>query len=176
MVAAIGIDINTFTPAVAPLSVSVVIAPKVDYAHDHGYGFLQHCFLSTVIKTLDITAYSTRRQVQTPKESGQHYPKGWKQIAYSSPALGKTSMQTSKKLSYLLYITRKRQACTFVRPRKAASAKRTCTTFVLISLVSRCALIHGYRDILLRARRVKLLMTVCKVECRTLKSYLSVCL
>ena len=76
MVAAIGIDINTFTPAIVLLSVSVVIAPKVNIAYDHGYGFLKHCLLSTVINTLGSTAYSTRRQVQAPKESGQHDPKG----------------------------------------------------------------------------------------------------
>uniref|UniRef100_M4BRX6 Uncharacterized protein n=1 Tax=Hyaloperonospora arabidopsidis (strain Emoy2) TaxID=559515 RepID=M4BRX6_HYAAE len=43
MVAAIGIDINTFTPAIVLLSVSVVIAPKVNIAYDHGVKLAHSC-------------------------------------------------------------------------------------------------------------------------------------
>ena len=114
-----GNDINTFTPAIVLLSVSVVIAPKFYYAHDYGYGFLKHCLLSNVINTLVTTAYSTRRKVQAPNESGQPYLKVWNLTAYPSPALGKNSMQTSKRNLTCSYLTRKRQACTFVRSRKA---------------------------------------------------------
>ena len=39
MVASIGIDINTFTPAIVLLPVNVVIAPKVDCVTTMGTAF-----------------------------------------------------------------------------------------------------------------------------------------
>ena len=61
MVAAIRIDINTFTLAIVHLSINVEMVPTVDCVHDHGDGSLKHCLLSAVISTLGTTAYSTCR-------------------------------------------------------------------------------------------------------------------
>ena len=80
MVAAIGIDTNTFTLAMVHLFIKVEIFTKVGCVHDHGEGSLKHCLFSAMINKLGTKASAHEDRYKPNKNVDSIIQKDWKLI------------------------------------------------------------------------------------------------